>query len=438
LDLHGRFFAAFSGIGSALSGIGSVSDQPMQQDVQGKVDSRAMREVNRSIVLDIIRRGGKVSRTDLARRSTLTKPTVSAIVDDLIARGIVQEVGFGKTVATGGRRARLLEFNDASAAYLGLRFGVHSTALAIADARGEVRAIRETPTIAGDAHATVRSALGLLDGTLEQAGLPRSRLESVGVTVPGMIDTRSGTVAFAPNLGWTDVPIRSLLQQALDLPVVVHNVTNAGAIAEGRVGAAKGARSYVWVYVGHGLGAGIVIDGQLFSGTKGFSGEIGHCPIAEDGPLCSCGLRGCLETLASGSAIERLATEAARSGQATKLSEHRSPLEAAAVFQAANEGDAVAQGILRGVGQQLGVGLSYLINVLDPELVVLGGRVMEAADFILEGARSSVARHTLRSSKIDVVASTLGDRAGLIGSVISAMDQSVRSYRVVATAERMA
>src|SRR6478735_8722012 len=401
----------------------------MQQDVQGKVDSRAMREVNRSIVLDIIRRGGKVSRTDLARRSTLTKPTVSAIVDDLIARGIVQEVGFGKTVATGGRRARLLEFNDASAAYLGLRFGVHSTALAIADARGEVRAIRETPTIVGDPHATVRSALGLLDGTLEQAGFPRSRLESVGVTVPGMVDTRTGTVAFAPNLGWTDVPIRSLLQQGLDLPVVVHNVTNAGAIAEGRVGAAKGARSYVWVYVGHGLG--IVIDGQLFSGTKGFSGEIGHCPIAEDGPLCSCGLRGCLETLASGQAIERIAAEAVQNGEKTKLAEHKAPLEASVVLEVARGGDAVAQRILRGVGQQLGVGLSYLINVLDPELVVLGGSVMEDAEFILEGARASVARHTLRSSKVEVVASTLGDRAGLMGSVISAMDQSVRSYRVV-------
>src|SRR6188474_3460997 len=149
----------------------------MHQDVQGKVDSRAMREVNRSIVLDIIRRGGKVPRTDLAKRSALTKPTVSAIVDDLIARGIVQEVGFGKTVATGGRRARLLEFNDASAAYLGLRFGVHTTTIAVA--RGEVRAVRETPTIAVDPHAAVRSALDLLDGALEEAGLPRSRLASV-------------------------------------------------------------------------------------------------------------------------------------------------------------------------------------------------------------------------------------------------------------------
>jgi len=197
-------------------------------------------------------------------------------------------------------------------------------------------------------------------------------------------------------------------------------------------------QSFIHVTGQVGVGAGIVIDGQLFPGTKGFSGEIGHCPIVEDGPLCSCGLRGCLETLASGRAIERIAAEAVQSGVSTKLSEHKSPLEASLVFEAARMGDAVAQRILHGVGQQLGVGLSYLINVLDPELVVLGGRVMEAADFILEGARASVARHTLRSSKVEVVASTLGDRAGLVGSVIAAMDLSVRSYRVVATAERMA
>jgi predicted NBD/HSP70 family sugar kinase len=181
-----------------------------------------------------------------------------------------------------------------------------------------------------------------------------------------------------------------------------------------------------------------VIDGQLFSGTKGFSGEIGHCPIVDNGPLCGCGLRGCLETLASGKAIERIAGEAVRGTEPTSLSRHTTPIDASVVLDAARAGDAVSQRILRGVGQHLGVALSYLINVLDPELVVLGGRVMEASEFILEGARASVARHTLRGSKIDIVTSTLGDRAGLMGSVISAMDQSVRSYRIVATAERMA
>jgi N-acetylglucosamine repressor len=187
------------------------------------------------------------------------------------------------------------------------------------------------------------------------------------------------------------------MAQAGAVPVVVHNVTNAGAIAEGRVGAAKGARSYVWVCVGHGLGAGIVIDGQLFSGTKGFSGEIGHCPGVDDGQLCSCGLRGCLETLASGKAIERIASEAARGCEPTQLSAHSAPFDTAVVLDAARAGDAVAQRILCEVGQHLGVGLS----------------------------------------KVEVVASTLGDRAGLMGSVIAAMDQAVRSYRIVATAERL-
>ncbi|HEY4103590.1 MAG TPA: MarR family transcriptional regulator, partial [Polyangiaceae bacterium] len=157
----------------------------MQQDVQGKVDSRAMREVNRSIVLDIIRRGGRVSRTDLARRSALTKPTVSAIVEDLLARGIVQEVGYGKTVASGGRRARLLEFNDASAAYLGICLGVNTTTVGLADARGEIRVRREMPTLHGNPEDTVKAAAALVEEVCAEAGFPRDRLQAVGVTVPG-------------------------------------------------------------------------------------------------------------------------------------------------------------------------------------------------------------------------------------------------------------
>src|SRR5690606_14493554 len=154
------------------------------KDIQRKVDSRAMREVNRSIVLDIIRRGGRVSRTDLARRSTLTKPTVSAIVEDLIANGIVHEVGYDHTVGVGGRRARLLEFNEASAAYLGIRFGVSAVSVGVADARGELRTVREVPSVIGDPERSVGLALGLVDTVLAEAGLPRERLQAVGVTLP--------------------------------------------------------------------------------------------------------------------------------------------------------------------------------------------------------------------------------------------------------------
>jgi predicted NBD/HSP70 family sugar kinase len=409
----------------------------MQQDVQGKVDSRAMREVNRSIVLDIIRRGGRVSRTDLARRSTLTKPTVSAIVEDLLARGIVQEVGFGKTVASGGRRARLLEFNDASAAYLGIALGVNDITIALADARGEIRVRREVPALHGDPEGTVSAIVALTQEVCDAAGLPRDRLQAVGVTVPGLVNSTSGVVALAPNLHWREVPIRDMVATALGVPVVVNNVTNAGAIAEGRTGVAKGVRSFVWAYVDSGVGAGIVIDGHVFSGTQGFSGEIGHCSVVADGPVCSCGMRGCLEALVSGPAIVNAARAAVESGEPTSLSEVVA-LDIAAVASAARDGDAVAQRIFAAAGEHLGLGVSFLVNILDPQMIVVGGGMMDAAEQLLETTRASMARHSLKGGGIPVVLSGLGDNAGLIGAVFAAMDQSVRSYRVVATGERVA
>lgn len=407
------------------------------QDVQGKVDSRAMREINRSIVLDIIRRAGRLSRTDLARRSALTKPTVSAIVEDLLARGIVQEVGYGKTIGSGGRRARLLEFNDASAAYLGLRFGVSTTVVGLADARGEIRATREVPSVYGDPERSLASAMALIDEVLAEAGVPRERLQAVGVTVPGLVERATGTVELAPNLGWKHVPIRQIVQGALDLPVVVNNVTNAGAIAEGRAGVARGVSSYVWLYVGTGIGAGVVIDGRVFYGHAGYSGEIGHSPVVLDGPECTCGLRGCLEAVASGWAIARAAEQSVQSGHGAHLQSNGRPLDARAVFEAAKGGDPAARKIFDDVGSYIGMGISTLVNVLDPELIVLGGGVMAASDFIVDAARRSAARHTVRGEGVRIVPSALGDSFGLLGAVIAAMDHSVRSYRVVATGERL-
>jgi N-acetylglucosamine repressor len=180
-----------------------------------------------------------------------------------------------------------------------------------------------------------------------------------------------------------------------------------------------------------------VIDGHVFPGTQGFSGEIGHCAVVDGGPECSCGMRGCLETLVSGRAIVRAAEAALVAGAASRMS-GLPALDAAAVAEAARAGDAVALRIFADVAEHLGVGVSYLVNILDPQMVVLGGGVMEAADLLLEGTRASMARHSLKSGRVPVLVSTLSDEAGLIGSVFAAMDQSVRSYRVVATGERVA
>ena len=392
-----------------------------------------MREVNRSIVLDMIRRGGRISRTDLARRSQLTKPTVSAIVEDLIAGGVVQEVGFGKAVASGGRRARLLQFNDASAAYLGVRVGVQSTTVAIADARGQIRATRELPTVHGDGRAMLVRALGVVNETFEAAEIPRDRLQAVGVTVPGLVDAGSGVCVLGPNVGWQQVPVRDIIGAALSVPVVVQNVTNAGAIAEGQIGAAQGYRSYVWVHVGSGLGAGIVLDGRPFYARQGFSGEIGHCQVADAGVECGCGAVGCLETLASGRALERLAREAIARGEKTTLAELGHPIEVADLVRAAISGDELSVSLFESAGTYLGKALAYLQNILNPEIVVLGGRVVEAGDLLLLPARRAAQQYAPRAERIPIVPSVLKGRSGIVGAVLSAMDFSVQSYRIVAT-----
>jgi len=397
-----------------------------------KGDNRAIREVNRSIILDLVRRGGRISRTELARRSKLTKPTVSTIIFELLDQGVVREVGFGESVSGGGRPARMLEFNDAAAAYLGIHFGVRATTVAVADARGVIRLVRGRPAVHGQPGRSMKEIRLLVAEALRAARVPRSRVEAVGATVPGLVDHESGTCVLAPNLDWRDFPLRDALADELRVPVVVNNITQASAVAEGRQGAARGVRSYVWVYVGSGVGAGVVIDGRLFYGQSGFSGEIGHCPVVEDGPACACGRRGCLEAVASSMALSRAVHDAVARKEPTLLAAHgKDPMDTVTIAAAAAEGDAVALRILAQAAEHLGRGISFLLNVLNPEMIVLGGPVVLAGEAFLREVRGAVARHALLPHGVAVVPSTLGDKAELTGAVLLAMERTVKSVRIV-------
>jgi predicted NBD/HSP70 family sugar kinase len=395
-----------------------------------KGNNQAIREVNRSIILDLVRRDRRISRTELARRSKLTKPTVSTIVDDLIADGIVREVGFGASVSGGGRPARLLDFNEDSAAYLGVHFGLQNITVAVADGRGQIFETRSREAIFDSPARSLKALRPLVTEALRAAHVPRARLEGVAATVPGLYDQESGVCVLAPNLGWRDFPVRAALAEELGMPVTVHNMTNARAVAEGRVGAARGVHSYVYVYAGLGIGSGIVTDGRLFLGQRGLSGEVGHCPVVSDGPLCGCGRRGCLEAVASTMAIIRGVEQAMAAGVQTMLRD-RAPLSATAITQAARDGDALSCRILDEAGQHLGRGVAYLINILNPEMVVLAGPYVAAGEALLAPLRTSVAQYAIQSEGVAIVPAILGENADLIGAVQMVMDQTARSYRIV-------
>ena len=430
----GRSRRRSPGAGGGATGGARTGESP----TLNKGNNQAIREVNRSIILDLVRRDRRISRTELARRSKLTKPTVSTIVDELIADGIVREVGFGASVAGGGRPARLLDFNEDSAAFLGVHFGMQDITVAVADARGEIFETRSREAIFDSPAHSIKALRPLVTEVLRAARVPRARIEGAAATVPGLYDQQSGVCVLAPNLGWRDFPVRVALAEELGMPVTVHNITNARAVAEGRVGAARGARSYVYVYVGWGVGSGIVADGRLFLGQRGLSGEVGHCPVVDGGPLCGCGRRGCLEAVASTMAMIRAIEQAIAAGEPTVLRDQ--PLDSASITAAARAGDPLSCRILRQVGRHVGRGVAYMLNILNPEMVVLAGPYVAAGEVLLAPLRAAVAQHAVHADGVAIVPAIVGEHADLIGAVQMAMDEAARSYRIVggpASAARM-
>jgi glucokinase-like ROK family protein len=248
--------------------------------------------------------------------------------------------------------------------------------------------------------------------------------------MPGLVDAASGTLLVAPNLGWTDVPVRELLQEHFDFPIFVGNEANLAALGETYFGAAAGFNHVLYLSSGVGLGGGIVLNGQIMTGTTGFSGEIGHMTlVAEDGLPCNCGNTGCWETVANQWAVFRYVEEAIQRGQASSLQEvlSRPPyrLTIPNVVQAAKAGDAVAIAALEETGRWLGIGLANLINALNPQRVVFGGILSLAHDFLMPVIRSTVARRAWRYSyeACDIVIAENGADACVFGGVAAVYHQ---------------
>ncbi|GAA1517791.1 hypothetical protein GCM10009827_036050 [Dactylosporangium maewongense] len=406
-----------------------------------------MREVNRSLVLALVKEGGPVSRASIARSTTLAKPTVSAIVDELIADGLVREIGPGSTAVSGGRPPILLEFNARSQLVVGAHIGARRTTVAIGDAAGEEIARREFPTptalAAGTDAATatgggvapaeaLRMVAAEARAAIESTALPSARLAAVGAVLPGLTDFHTGVCLLAPNLGWRDVPVRDILAAELGAPVYVHNAGQAAAVAENLEGAGGRVGDLALLYAGTGLSAGVLSDGRVFHGVGGTAGEIGHNAVPGNEEPCNCGNVGCLETVASGPAIVRAVRRALKDGATSSLADLET-FDARDVTAAARAGDALAASVIAEVGAHLGLAASWLINAYNPAVVVVGGGLAPIGDLLLDPLRAAVARHALAPALrgVEIRASVLGPDAEVRGAVLLALQHSETYYRVV-------
>jgi glucokinase len=251
---------------------------------------------------------------------------------------------------------------------------------------------------------------------------------AVGFGIPSLVDAASGSSVSSVHLRLTGLPFRDLMRERLGLPVHVDNDVNLAALAEQRVGAARGARVALMLTLGTGIGGAIVLGGQVFHGVDGGAGELGHVTVDIDGPICPCGNPGCLEVMASGTAIGREGARVAQELPSSSLGRALAqgvPITGELVTDLALRGDAEAQGVIATIGRRLGAGLVGIVNTFNPDVVVVGGGAGRAGDLLLEPARHVVAEYALRPSRetARIVGAALGENAGMIGAALFAREE---------------
>ena len=299
------------------------------------------------------------------------------------------------------------------------------TALARSD--GEIIAEIKTPTpVADGVGAVIGRIAATISDVCRQGGITTRDLAGIGVGAPGPLNPHTGLVYQAPNLKWQNVPLQEELQKIIACPCRVENDANLAALGEYTFGAGQGADPLIYVTVSTGIGGGIILGGRIFQGATGQAGEIGHLTVEPEGPLCGCGARGCLEALASGTAIAREARILAEKGgarQIVALAGQPADITARHVGQAAATGDAEAVGLITRAGYYLGIGLAGLINLIDPQLVVIGGGAAQIGPALLDAARSEMNRRILagEAKQVHIVPAALGERVGVYGAIALAI-----------------
>lgn len=261
--------------------------------------------------------------------------------------------------------------------------------------------------------------------TAQQVWPEEGEVRAIGMSAPGPLDPFKGVVLGAPNLpGWDHVPMRDILQERLGRPAFVGNDANLAALGEHRFGAGRGCDDMIYITISTGIGGGIILGGRLLLGHKGLAGEIGHVIIQPGGPLCNCGNRGCLEALASGTAIGHQARTLATAGRAPAIlaaaGGDLDQISSKHVGQAAAEGDKVAIKLLRQAGVHIGIGVTNLMHLFNPQLFVLGGGVTQAGDLLFKPIRRTTRRWAMNPlfwKETDIVPAELGDDAGLLGAL---------------------
>ena len=368
----------------------------------GSISRDLMHDLNTRAVTSLLYDKGAKSRTEIAKHTDLTRPTISNITAKLLSAGLIEEVGVGKS--TGGRKPTLLDINEEFGYVMAVKIESGRVITGLYDLR--------TNKIAGNRtrypeHPDPEKVLRYIEEDYGTYSTLKD-IVGVGIGVSGLI-SNSGEITFSPILNWKEFPLGEELESKLSLPVTVDNDVNALTLAESWLGAGKDYEDILCVTVGEGIGAGLMIDGGLYRGFLGGAGEIGHITLDPDGPRCRCGEKGCLEALASDYYLEQ---EMERRGLTPSTTEN--------LARMAEDGEAEAIDVFQKMGYHLGIGVKNLVNTLNPEAVVLGGERTSEADYFMPAMEKEVLNHSFpqEARELKMVKAELGKEGWLIGAAI--------------------
>ncbi|WP_370068682.1 ROK family protein [Streptacidiphilus sp. MAP5-3] len=372
----------------------------------------SLHRANLERVLRAVRMAGSLTQAEIARSTGLSAATVSNIVRELSEAGTVVVT----PTSSGGRRARSVSLSADAGIVVGVDFGHSHLRVAIGNLAHRVLAEESEPL---DTDASAEQGFGrteqLVARLLEQTGFAPEKVIGVGLGVPGPIDVETGALGSTSILpGWSGISPAKELSARLGMAVRVDNDANLGALGELVWGAGRGLSDLAYIKVASGVGAGLVIAGQIYRGPGGTAGEIGHITLDEAGPVCRCGNRGCLETFVGARHILGLLQQS-----------HGQDLSIPKVVELAQRGDLGCRRVLADAGRQIGSGVATMCNLLNPRRVILGGDLAEAGDLVLDPIRESVARYAIPSAarQLSVVPGTLGGRAEVLGALALVMSE---------------
>ncbi|MFZ3577164.1 ROK family transcriptional regulator [Virgibacillus sp. DJP39] len=379
-----------------------------------------MKSLNKSIILNKIRLSQPISRAQIAKDTNLTPPTVSTIVKELLVEGIVLESRLG--TSQGGRKPTMLVINHNNFYIIGIDAGPKNITVVLADLSGEIadRAsyeIDSTITATQFIQLLKRSAENLINMHSKQTG----KIIGIGVAMHGVIEIETGVAIIAPNLDLHNIPIKQELENEFNLTVKVENDARAMALGEAWFGDSKNAKSLLALNIGQGVGAGFIIDSKLYHGAFDLAGEVGHMTIDIHGKKCECGNNGCLQTVASGPAIASRAMASIQNSSILfgLINGNPAKTNGELVYQAALAGDKKCVTILQEAGVSIGVGLTNLIHIVNPEKIVIGGGVSKAEKYLLPSIKKAIQTRALteRAKQTEISISRLGDDATVLGAI---------------------